>query len=71
METGVSEVDLSYLPEKPLLQVLRALYGDQLIAYSVSELELIFRVIEELEIDDYKLAIVTAIKANKDLMENL
>ena len=44
------EVDLSYLPEKPLVQVLRALYGDQLVVYSISELEMMYRVIDVLKI---------------------
>lgn len=48
------EIDLKYLPEKPLVQILRALYGDQLIAYSISELEALYKVIEELRIDEYK-----------------
>lgn len=53
------------------MQILRALYGDQLIVYSVSELELTYRVIEELGIEEYKNAIVHEILNNKDLSENL
>lgn len=54
LEPDVIEVDLSALPEQALMQVLRSLYGDQLIACSVQELKEMYRVIKELEIDDYK-----------------
>lgn len=53
------------------MQVLRALYGDKLIIYSVAELEDVYRVISELEIDDYKAAIEREIMQSNELMENL
>ena len=45
-----TEVDLEYLPEGSLIRVLRSLYGDELVAYSVSELIELFMIIEQLEI---------------------
>lgn len=71
LEQGTTEVNLSHLPEKPLVQVLRALYGDQLIVYSVVELEQMYRVVRELGIEEYREAIVEALLKNRDLLENL
>lgn len=39
------EVDLSYLPETALVRVLKALYGDELIAYSVQDLVELYMII--------------------------
>lgn len=36
LEPDISEVDFRHLPEEALTQVLRALYGDQLVAESVN-----------------------------------
>ena len=71
LEPDIVEVDLSNLPEQALVQILRALYGDKLIVDSVSELEDMYRVISELEIDDYKVSIEREILANPEMMENL
>ena len=65
------EVDLSHLPEQALVQILRALYGDKLTVDSISELEDMYQVISELEIDDFKASIEREIIANAELMENL
>lgn len=49
-----SQVDLSQLNEQFTVYVLRALYGGELEASSVSDLEEIFRVVDFLQIDEFR-----------------
>lgn len=47
-------IHLKHLEEKPLLAVLRALYGDELQVSTVHHLEEILKIIEYLDVEQYK-----------------
>jgi hypothetical protein len=49
-----TEIDLSHLNEQFLVHVLRALYGGELEATTVADLEEIYKIIEYLKIDEFK-----------------
>lgn len=47
-------IHLKHLPENAVLDVLRALYGGDLVVTSVSQLSSLLKVIEYLDIEEYK-----------------
>jgi hypothetical protein len=54
---GCSEVDLSHLNDHFTVYVLRALYGGELEATSAADLEEIFKVVDYLQVDEFRLSI--------------
>ena len=68
---GTTKIDLSHLPEQPLVYVLRALYDGQLECSSVSELVQLYNIIEQLQVEEYKVKVERAIRQLiKDRGEN-
>lgn len=71
VDMDCNSVNLKHLPEKPLIKVLRSLYGDELKVHNVRELDEVYEIIQFLEIQDYKQNIVEYIEAHPDLMDEL
>jgi len=62
IDPDTTRVDLSELPEEPLMRILHSLYGAQLTAASLADLCELYPVIVHLGIQDYKYQIEQEIK---------
>lgn len=64
-------INLEHLSEAAIIKVFRALYGEELYAFSIKELNELYGIIEYLEIWEYKQNIMEYIQSHKELMDSL